>query len=1221
MIQQSFRADSEAHSEYVSKKHYGKGVPVMATQIISSGLTPVSPGATGAGESLLVLSGGTALSAAIIGGTETIDGTDSSGTVTAHGVQGVYAGGLAVGTVVDDEAVQTVLAGGSAQDADVTASGTQLVWAGGSVQDSLVDSGGFAWIFSTGSTRDGTIANGGTLALEGLGNGTGQAIAQDMSVQSGGFVVVSSDGAMDGGTIASGGIVFALSNGTVSGMDVASGGYLVAAPGAMVSNDTGGTVVATGILVLQGTEAVTLSAPTTATLDLGSGAQAFILPQGTALGDTLSDGAAERIYAGGAASGATLSGSYQIISAGGFASGTVLDQGAVQYVFSSGSAMGTVVNSGFSIVDYGGTATGVTVESGGNQSVDGVAIATILGSGGGQTIDDFGTAISTTIDSGGFAFVYVSSVISAATIGGGGYAVLVGGTALGVTVDSGGTLIAMSGAKTSGVDVESGGLMVLLPKIADSGAALASGPTVISGGAVISGDAVIVISGAADVTLYSGSGAAPALGSGASSFVLSGGLQSGAVISNNGSSAVFAGGTAVDTTIDAGGLLLVDSGAVISGPITFSGISGTLKTAETTLPGAFISGFAPGDIIDLPTVSGADLSASLTSAGVLAVTSAGTTVASFQLSGTQPGANATFSVGTDPNSGDALVTVTSATTAGGSSVAGNAQPIDIPLYLVPYGDGFKVGIEVSLNGGQTYEMEEFDTGASGFFSTYNAAWWSSYSTVSAKPVVMSYDSGNSYNAEVVSTDVTLQTTNGTPLSVDDVNVGLITLAEGKDFSPQAWNAGLTSPVTAPPLDGAFYGDFGMGLGDNGGVEAVLAQLGDDLSNGFIISLGTAPYGSTGQIGVLQLGLTQADIASFATSGTVLTMQGQNTLDRFPTSNEPTYAKTLGSGTITVTSGSAPPFNEPSTFVYDTGAPTLNIHEGTVITSGGLSGFVTSSGSGLTPGSTVALSAPGATSSGDGWSYGYAVTSANAGTSAVLSQKSGPGYVNAGIGAFFGENVMFDLADGELGFLACFTHGTAIRTPDGDRPVQDLRPGDSVTTVSGAARAIIWIGQRSLDCNRHPSPAAVWPVRIAADAFGPGLPSRDLHLSPDHALFLEGVLIPVKHLVNSDSIVQTKAGCVTYYHIELASHDVILAEALPAETYLDTGHRAAFAQAGSVIQAHPTFAPAPQDAMLRWEAQGYAPLVVTGPLLERVRRQLSHSPPPRRRRARRQVRRS
>jgi hypothetical protein len=198
-----------------------------------------------------------------------------------------------------------------------------------------------------------------------------------------------------------------------------------------------------------------------------------------------------------------------------------------------------------------------------------------------------------------------------------------------------------------------------------------------------------------------------------------------------------------------------------------------------------------------------------------------------------------------------------------------------------------------------------------------------------------------------------------------------------------------------------------------------------------------------------------------------------------------------------------------------------------------------------------------------------------------------------------------LADGVIGFkLMCFAGGTVIGTPDGGVAIEDLRIGDHVETVAGGPRRIIWIGHRVVDCCRHPSPQSVWPVRIRAHAFGPNLPWRDLDLSPDHALYLEGVLVPVKYLVNGHSVAYRPAARVTYYHIELEHHDVILAEGLPCETYLDAGYRAAFANGGSVVQAHPTFAPPPEDVALVWDALGYAPLVVAGPVVERAKLRLA-----------------
>jgi hypothetical protein len=148
--------------------------------------------------------------------------------------------------------------------------------------------------------------------------------------------------------------------------------------------------------------------------------------------------------------------------------------------------------------------------------------------------------------------------------------------------------------------------------------------------------------------------------------------------------------------------------------------------------------------------------------------------------------------------------------------------------------------------------------------------------------------------------------------------------------------------------------------------------------------------------------------------------------------------------------------------------------------------------------------------------------------------------------------------------------------------------------------ILWIGSRAVDCRRHPTPATIMPVRIRADTLAPGQPARDLFLSPDHAIFAEGVLIPIKHLLNGSTITQPAAGAVTYYHVELSHHAVILAEGLPVETYRDTGDRSAFARASGVTMLHPAFGSAGADTALVGDALGYAALRVTGPEVDRVR---------------------
>ncbi len=121
------------------------------------------------------------------------------------------------------------------------------------------------------------------------------------------------------------------------------------------------------------------------------------------------------------------------------------------------------------------------------------------------------------------------------------------------------------------------------------------------------------------------------------------------------------------------------------------------------------------------------------------------------------------------------------------------------------------------------------------------------------------------------------------------------------------------------------------------------------------------------------------------------------------------------------------------------------------------------------------------------------------------------------------------------------------------------------------------------------------MRIAVGAFGHSRPSRELLLSPDHAVYIGEVLIPVKHLVNGSSIEQVPVDHVTYYHVELPRHAVLLAEGLAVESYLDTGDRGNFVNGRGPVALYPDF------ASRQWEAEGCAPMVVTGPALVAARR--------------------
>jgi hypothetical protein len=179
-------------------------------------------------------------------------------------------------------------------------------------------------------------------------------------------------------------------------------------------------------------------------------------------------------------------------------------------------------------------------------------------------------------------------------------------------------------------------------------------------------------------------------------------------------------------------------------------------------------------------------------------------------------------------------------------------------------------------------------------------------------------------------------------------------------------------------------------------------------------------------------------------------------------------------------------------------------------------------------------------------------------------------------------------------LACFAAGTRIATARGERPVEALRAGMAVRTLRRGLVPVRWLGRRRI----APEGAGSWPVRIAAHAFAPGRPRRDLLLSPDHAVFAGGGLIPVRCLVNGATIATLPLAAVEYWHVELPAHDLLRAEGLPAESFLDTGNRGSFDNAGRVPGGN-----SPARSLRIWARHGCAPLLLTRAAQAPVRRHL------------------
>jgi hypothetical protein len=181
---------------------------------------------------------------------------------------------------------------------------------------------------------------------------------------------------------------------------------------------------------------------------------------------------------------------------------------------------------------------------------------------------------------------------------------------------------------------------------------------------------------------------------------------------------------------------------------------------------------------------------------------------------------------------------------------------------------------------------------------------------------------------------------------------------------------------------------------------------------------------------------------------------------------------------------------------------------------------------------------------------------------------------------------------------CFAEGTRIATPEGEAAVEALAVGDLVTTLEGP-RPVTWLGYRAVDLRQFKDPGSGCLVRIVKGAFAENTPRRDLLVTQEHCIYIDGGLIPARMLVNGSSIFIDKSITnYTYYHVELATHGILLAEGLAAESYLDTGNRGNFANA-DIVSLVPDF-----DAGQKGWADAAAPLTIAAAVVEPVWRRLN-----------------
>jgi autotransporter passenger strand-loop-strand repeat protein len=1077
-------------------------------------------------------------------------------------------------------------------------SGNQLdVISGGKVVSSLVSGGGVDYISSGG------------IAITTFLGGFGAEIVYGGGVASGTIVeyaaeqVVSVGGTTVGTVISSGGVEIVQPGGTLDGAVVQSGGVLVLLPGAQASGtitvNSGGVAISSGVLALSGGGAFSAAGATLSGAVIGSGGQEFVLAGGTAISPILSSGGQDDIYAGGTTVSATLLGSAtQYVYAGGTASGTVLSGGYVSgvlfgsgfvYVESSGTTVGAqigaydaesvyydglasgsiLLNGGHLYVDNGGTTSatlleyegdefvegGVTratiVSSGGYQNVyGGSASATVLSSGGRQQVQTSGTASGTIVDSGGVEIVSAGGVTTATIVSSGGTEIVSsGGVADGTILDSGGVLLLLAGARASGT-VSSGGVPLM------------AGVVVLSGGAVVSSGST-TLSGAT-------------VGAGEQEDVLSGGTASSSLLSGGGQDDIYGGGTTVSAALIGNASQYVYPGGLASGTVMTGYLNGVfVGNGDVYVEGGTTIGAQVGADDHEFVYNNAVASASILLDGGQLYDYGGTTSATLVENGgyeyvEQAGTSYSTNV-----SGGGIQTIFYATANATVLSSGGRQQVQtsgVASGTVIDSGGFEAvsaggvttatvvgsgGTEVVSSGG-TADGTILDSGG---YLTVSGNGASATATMVSSGGAAFVFSGGTAGGTTVSSGGVLLVAPGGLVSAPTLQPGAIVVSSGVAiFSGAALLSSAGSTMVDPTIPGgesAFVFSGGTVSGaEMGGVSA------PGSANLNVFSGGAAIFTT------LLAGAEQFVSSGATASGTVVSSGGSEWIS--PSATD--------SGSLIDSGGAA------------------YITPGAVV-----------SGAVLQAGAELQIENLAYTSSGSvSFNSGNNLLTVTEGTSAYTQYLSGDytsDYFTASPGFYTGATeILVNAQPATVGGTPCFCRGTLILTISGEKPVQDLRIGDRVVTCSATARPIRWVGRRAYAVRFAAANPEILPIRIAAGALADGIPRRDLLVSPLHAMYLDGMLIPASALVNGRTIVQLEAAeTIEYFHIELESHDVILAEGAPSETFVDDDSRAMFHNAAEYRILYPDSPPTPPIYC--------APRVEHGEALEAVRRRLARRADP------------
>lgn len=394
-------------------------------------------------------------------------------------------------------------------------------------------------------------------------------------------------------------------------------------------------------------------------------------------------------------------------------------------------------------------------------------------------------------------------------------------------------------------------------------------------------------------------------------------------------------------------------------------------------------------------------------------------------------------------------------------------PITVPLHFTQTSSGnYKLGIYVGIGAGATPALFEFDTGGAGFYAAYSpyagiSPWWGSHTVITPEEhIENAYDSGLTYTGRVAAGAVSLFASAGsaTPLvtTATTAQVGQMNKIDQNnpangDLVQKLWSDdGNETPN--PPIDGAFYGDFGMNLAYNlnpnsAGISNLIAQLnyGAGVTAGFRINVDLAS-----QTASLQIGLTEADTNSSSASYFSMNLDSGAPPDATtPVSNLPFYSQQLFDATIVIQNGSEDPLISVGVGITpDTGASTtlhntqnspnsLPAEYANLIDWRNVEQNLGDLQNGLDFGLL------GLTIDGEVIPYFEFTTSGVTNAGNVMVQNNRPlnplYYLNTGISLFYNYNLIYDMENGVIGLEAV--------------------PEPSSLGLLGAAAAMAWFSRR------------------------------------------------------------------------------------------------------------------------------------------------------------------